>query len=71
MLMTLVALLCQPSSGACVEEIITDQTTMQACAIHGEVGVSAWMAESPIYSKGWTLARWKCVPPDYKKARGA
>lgn len=71
MLMTLVALLCQITSGACVEEIITDQAEFQACAIRGEITASAWMADSPIYSKGWTLARWKCVPPDYRKARGA
>ena len=67
----LVALLCQLGTGACVEVIITDRTTLQACTIQGQIGAAEWMAQNPTYSKGWTLQRWKCVPPDYQKARGA
>lgn len=69
MIMTLVAVLCS-LSGNCHEEIITDQATFQGCAVHGEVGVAAWLEEHPEY-KNWTLQRWKCVPGGYKKAQGA
>jgi hypothetical protein len=68
MFVTLVAFLCEASSGPtgrCVEEIVTDTSlsniTFQSCMIDGQIGIAQWMSEHPIYRAGWTLRRYKCV----------
>ena len=66
---TLVAILCQLTTSSCVEEIITDQASLQSCAITGQIGISKWMAESEKYHSGWSLARYKCVVGEYRKAQ--
>lgn len=72
MLVTVVAVLCSLAlQGACVEEIVTDsnmdpEVTFQGCQIAGQIGISKWMSESPIYRSRWRLERWKCVPGHYE-----
>ncbi len=72
MFVTLVAFLCEASSGPagrCVEEIVTDTSlsniTFQSCMIDGQIGIAQWMSEHPIYRTGWTLRRYKCVLGPY------
>jgi hypothetical protein len=71
MLTTLVAILCQVASNACVEEIITDQASLQSCQIQGQIGIAEWMSRSPAYRTGWNLERYKCVVGPYTKARAS
>jgi hypothetical protein len=73
MFVTLVAVLChlsQGTQGGCVEEIITDSSqseiTFQSCMIQGQIGISKWMSEHPIYRTDWTLQRYKCAPGHYQ-----
>jgi hypothetical protein len=73
MFVTLVAVLChlsQGTTGGCVEEIITDSSqseiTFQSCMIQGQIGISKWMSEHPIYRTDWTLQRYKCAPGHYQ-----
>jgi hypothetical protein len=73
MFVTLVAVLCHGLSGApsaCVEEIITDSSksdiTLQSCMIQGQIGISKWMSEHPIYHSDWTLQRYKCAAGHYE-----
>jgi hypothetical protein len=72
MFVTLVAVLCHGLAGtsnACVEEIITDSSksdiTFQSCLIEGQIGVTKWMSEHPIYRSDWTLQRYKCAAGHY------
>ena len=74
MFVTLVAILCHVSpgpSGVCVEEIVTDSNqsniTFQSCVSQGQIGISKWMSEHPIYRADWTLQRYKCAPGHYSK----
>jgi hypothetical protein len=73
MFVTLVAVLCHGLAGtpnACVEEIITDSSksdiTFQSCLIEGQIGVTKWMSEHPIYRSDWTLQRYKCAIGHYE-----
>ena len=68
MLITVVATLCQLATSSCVEEIITDQASLQSCAITGQIGISKWMAESEKYHSGWNVHGYKCVI-GYRKAQ--
>jgi hypothetical protein len=43
--------------------------TFVQCQIEGQIAVSKWMAEHPIYHSGWRLDRWKCVPGQYQIGR--
>ncbi len=70
MFVTLVASLCMLGSPICVDEIVTDTSmdqslTWQGCLVHGQLGVSAWMAQHPLFHAGYRLDRWKCVPGHY------
>lgn len=70
MFTTIVAILCHALNGVpvCAEEIVTDTAlsgvTFQQCLIGGELGISQWMADSPLY-RSWQLKSWKCVPGHY------
>jgi hypothetical protein len=73
MFVTLVAVLChlsQGTPGGCVEEIVTDSSqsdiTFQNCMIQGQIGISKWMSEHPIYRTDWALQRYKCAPGHYQ-----
>ena len=69
MVTTLVAVLCSLNTTACVEEIVTDQASLQSCAIQGQIGIADWMSRSPKYHTGWALERYKCVLGKYTKAQ--
>ena len=73
MFVTLVAVFCRVipgGTGDCVEEIITDSSqseiTFQSCMIQGQIGISRWIAEHPVYRTDWTLQRFKCAPGLYQ-----
>jgi hypothetical protein len=71
MLITLIAVLCQIASSSCVEEIITDQVSLMACQIQGQIGIAEWMRTSPTYRSGWRLERYKCAMGHYERARAS
>lgn len=73
MFVTLVAVLCRTlvgGPGVCVEEIVTDSSlsdiTFQQCAMQGQLGISKWMAEHPVYRANWRLEGYKCAPGHYE-----
>jgi hypothetical protein len=57
------------SSGVCVEEVVTDSSksgiSFQSCMIQGQIGVTKWISEHPIYRANWTLQRYKCASGHY------
>jgi hypothetical protein len=70
-IVTVIAVLCSLSTPACIEEIVTDsnlepELSFQGCMITGQIGISKWMGEHPIYHANWRLDRWKCVPGHYE-----
>jgi hypothetical protein len=71
MFITLVAVLCQIASSSCVEEIITDQASLMACQIQGQIGIADWMSKSSTYRTGWRLERYKCAMGHYERARAS
>lgn len=66
MFVTVMAVLCHLSNPSlCVTEIVTDTSmddtlSLQSCMM-GQPQVVRWMQEHPVYSKGYTLSRWKCT----------
>ena len=68
MIVTLVALLCNTLAGPplCVEEIVGDATSLQACQLGGAIGIAQWMAGSVKYRANWRLDRFTCVPGKYQ-----
>jgi hypothetical protein len=77
MFVTLVAVLCHvmpagagAGAGDCVEEIVSDSSqsniTFQSCMIQGQIGITKWMSEHPVYRTNWTLDRYKCAPGHYQ-----
>jgi hypothetical protein len=73
MFVTLVAVLCHVLPGGprdCVEEIVSDSSqsniTFQSCMIQGQIGITKWMSEHPVYRTNWTLDRYKCAPGHYQ-----
>lgn len=74
---TVVATFCHILAGGvpiCVEEVVvaseTQQVSMMQCNIHGQLGVSKWMGEHPVYHS-WKLQGVKCVPGHYDLPRRA
>ncbi len=65
MLVTLVAVLC--NGQLCMEKVVTtsDQSgiTMTDCQVHGQIGISDWLAKGPY--REWRLQRYKCVMGKY------
>lgn len=74
---TVVATLCHLLAAGvpvCVEEVVvaseTQEVSMTECNIHGQLGVTKWMAEHPVYH-AWQLRQVKCVPGHYDVPRRA
>jgi hypothetical protein len=73
MLVTIVAIFCHSvAAGAddyCIEQVITDQATMQSCAIHQQIGVADWLSSRPAFSRDWHLHKVRCVAGKYEPKR--
>lgn len=71
MFVTVVAVLCNLATNACLEERVTDSSldstvTLQSCMIGGQAGLAKWKGEHPIYrSDAWYIQRYKCAPGHY------
>jgi hypothetical protein len=65
MLITLVAILC--NGQLCLEKVVTTSEqsgiTMTTCQVHGQIGISDWLANGPYHE--WKLQSYKCVMGKY------